>query len=133
MVAVPKKAQSAFSLEEKKKFCEDWRKTNLSRSEFIRRNNLPSTFHGWCNKLLENPLPVKTSKASPIMQDNDKWLQLTPGNSSNNPQSQQKQVKSQDSTEFKLICNDIRLIFCMPMDQIILFTKELYHATTTIR
>ena len=48
---------STLNLKEKLTLCNTWQKSGLSRSEFIRRNNLPKSFHYWCNKLLPQKHP----------------------------------------------------------------------------
>ena len=58
-----KSLATQFTLEERKKLCNTWVKTNLSKSEFIRQNNLPYSFFAWCKKLLINT-PLTTAKSS---------------------------------------------------------------------
>jgi hypothetical protein len=126
-----KKPASSISLIERKRLCEAWQKTNLSRSEFIRRNGLPDSFHSWCTKLLSSTNPKKIMNTATGIKTDEKWMQIIPSNVSNDYQPHIQ--TSQRSTEFKLICNDINLSFCMPMDQIINFVRGLCHAATVIR
>ncbi len=128
-----KNLTTPVSLEDRIKFCKAWQKTNLSRSEFMRQHNLPSTFHSWCNKLLNSAKPTNTAKASSTALTEETWMQIIPNNASSDYRPHLQSSTQQLPTEFKLICNDIRFSFCMPMDQIVNLIKELCDATTTIR
>lgn len=112
-----------FNFEERKKLCDSWTKTNLSRSEFIRQNNLPYSFHSWCRKLLTNK-PLSAAKSS--TSDGDSWIQILPKDNVTN-------IIEQPKTVLKLTCNNLEVNFSIPNDQIITFIKELSNATTIIR
>lgn len=70
-----------LSTDEKKKLCEDWQKTGLSKSAFMREHNLPPVFNHWCNKFLPKPGSVKISSIAPIAGPDDEWLKVTTINS----------------------------------------------------
>ncbi|MBY0415070.1 MAG: hypothetical protein K2Q18_12945 [Bdellovibrionales bacterium] len=116
-------SSAKFTFEERKKLCDAWAKTKLSRNEFIRQNNLPYSFHAWCRKLLTNK--SLTAAKSPTG-DSDSWIQILPKDKVVN-------IIEQPKTAMKLTCNNLTVNFSIPSDQIITFIKELSNATTIIR
>jgi hypothetical protein len=128
-----KKLTIPVRLEDRIKFCKAWQKTTLSKSEFIRQHNLPSTFHTWCNKLLGGTKSANAQQISAATQPDESWAQIIPNNVSSNYRPSLQSGAPQAPTEFKLICNDINFSFCMPIEQIVNFIKGLCHATTAIR
>ena len=119
-----------LSVDEKKKLCEEWQSTGLSRSAFMRERNLPPVFNNWCNKFLAKPQPVKTPMVEPVTEPNSEWLELKSANSAS---SIKQKPREPQLMEFGLSCNALKLTFCMPMEQVINFVKELCHATTTVQ
>jgi len=115
--------KSKFTLEQKKKLCADWAKTNLSRSEFIRQNNLPKTFHLWCNDLL--PPGHKQKK-----RDVNKWIQVIP---KIKPDKLDQQQSDLSKVEVKIVCNDFQMSLSVPTNKVGTFIKELFNASTVIR
>lgn len=66
-----------LSWEEKVKFCNTWKESGISKSEFARRNRLcNSVFCGWCTKLWPKELKAATKTKSPRV-TND-WMQIGP-------------------------------------------------------
>lgn len=118
------KKHKPYTLDEKKKLCEAWQKTKLSKSQFMRQNSLPSAFFEWCNLVL----PVTNNNKDPS-QLKDNWLQVVQSDTSKNICSN---IPS-DPIEFKLTCHTMEFSFCMPLKKIISFIKELNYATTVIR
>lgn len=123
-----KSSATQFAREERKKLCNAWVKTNLSKSEFIRQNNLPDSFYAWCKKLLINK-PLTTAKSS--TSDGDAWVQILPKNTTTNNIDQPSAAL--ELVELKLTCNNLGVKFSIPSDQVITFIKELSNATTVIR
>jgi len=130
MATITKSSSNIYylSLEEKKKLCEEWQKSGLSRSAFMRERNLPPVFNHWCNKLLPKSSPVKIASAGPVIEPNSDWLEIKPTNSA----SLKQKLSDPQLMEFVLTCHDLQLNFCMPMAQVINFVKELHHATTIV-
>lgn len=120
------KKHKPYTLEEKKKLCAAWQKTKLSKSQFIKQNSLPSSFFEWCNTLL----PSVVADNASISQLENNWLQVV---QSNVQSAQCKNIPSFNAIELKLTCNAMVLNFCMPIDTLISFIKELGHATAVIR
>lgn len=123
-----KSLATQFTLEERKKLCNTWVKTNLSKSEFIRQNNLPYSFFAWCKKLLINT-PLTTAKSS--TSDGDAWVQILPKNTATNNIYQPRAAL--ELVELKLSCNNLKVKFSIPSDQVITFIKEISNAATVIR
>ena len=113
-----------LSAEEKKILCEDWQKTGLSRSVFIRERNLPPVFNHWCNQFL--PKPEKSTANSTL--SDDKWLKIN----AVKPISSMPMLDKQQLMEFGLTFNALKLNFSMPMEQVIHFIRGLHDATTII-
>jgi hypothetical protein len=133
-----------LTTEEKIAFCEAWSKSNLSRSEFIRRNNLPSTFHYWCNTLLGDSKKAApgiaaksavnaTATANKIAAYNNKqnWISVSPSNHSLSTQAKTDTIH--DLTELQLMLGDIKLNLHLPMHHLVNFIEELRYAATVIR
>ena len=114
-----------LSTDEKLKLCQEWQKTGLSRSAFMRERNLPPVFNHWCNKFLPKPQPTKINPIDPVIEKRSDWLEVKPTN------SVLSELKPADPQlmEFGLTCHDLQLNFCMPMGQVINFIKELCDAT----
>ena len=83
MATITKSSSNIYylSLEEKKKLCDEWQKSGLSRSAFMRERNLPPVFNHWCNKFLPKPGSAKISSIAPIAGPDDEWLKVTTINS----------------------------------------------------
>ena len=122
-----------FSLEDRKNLCNAWAKSNLSRSEFIRRHELPKSFHNWCYKFL----PIEQTKA--IESDavkQEQWLQVIPQEEleeSCKVNAPAANPISPELIQVNLHCNNLKFNFKMPIEQVIIFIKELNDATTIIR
>lgn len=115
----------SYSLDDKIMLCREWQQTGLSRNKFIKQKGLPGSFHEWCNNLIPQ-LPLISSTSAVI--EPNRWLEIVPKDI----------VKTHlenktDGIDFKLRCNNLELKFCMPMDRIISFVKELNNATSIIR
>jgi hypothetical protein len=132
-----------LTTEEKIAFCEAWSKSNVSRSEFIRRNNLPSTFHYWCNTLLGDSKKVAPgiankstvsaiATANKVAADNSQqnWVGVSPSNHHLSIQSMDATI---ELTELQLTLGDIKLHFHLPMHHLVNFIGELRYAATVIR
>ena len=135
-----------LTTEEKIAFCEAWNKSNLSRSEFIRRNNLPSTFHYWCNTLLGNgkkaapgiatkSVAAAIATANKVAADNStqNWVSVSPSATYNNSSTQAKTDIVNDLAELQLMLGDIKLNLQLPMHHLVGFIEGLRYAATVIR
>ncbi len=122
------KLAAKFTLEERQKFCNAWSKTNISRSEFIRRNKLPKSFHYWCNQLLTTQPQIQEKC---VTTDNDAWLQILPKNGLSN--TLERPQTTVEIIDLKLKCNNLEINFKIPHNQVITFIKELSNATAVIR
>lgn len=120
------KRHKPYTVEEKKHFCEAWQKTKLSKSQFIQQNSLPSSFFDWCHTFL----PDLATGATSHQQLDGSWLQVMQSTTS---KSQLQNTLQPEPIEFKLTLNTVVLSFCMPIEQIIYFIKELNHAAAVIR
>lgn len=122
-----------FTLEDRKKLCNDWAKSNLSRSEFIRKHDLPKSFHHWCNKLL--PLEQDKKIADNVV-DPAQWLQIVP--QKNTAKNHKRDILETSSIATEQIqvnfdCSNLKFNFNLSIEQAITFIKELNDATTVIR
>jgi len=144
---------STLNLTEKLALCEAWKKSNLSRSEFIRQHNLPQSFHYWCNKLLTNNFALKTTKVNSnatehirqqksetsMPNNNDSassgtsWVQIVPKYKQTELQSCPDISHYSDLIKAEIIVNGIKVILHLPFLQTTSFIKELNNAAPTIR
>ena len=122
------KIKRNFTLEDKRKLCETWTKTTLSKNAFIKKHKLPRTFFSWCNKFLPNQSKEDTKIATV---NNGQWLQVIPNNSSSKQRA--LEIKGLGPIKIELCCNNIALNLTIPAEQVITFIKELADATTIIR
>ncbi len=114
------KANKQFTLAEQQAICEAWTKTGLSKSAFIRNNNLPWSFFTWCNKLLPNSND----------QANKDFVQIIPKEKNsvlNAP------VQPINNIEIKIICNAMSINLSLPRIELINLLKELSNGTAIIR
>lgn len=121
--------------EDKRKLCEAWKKTNLSRNAFIKKHSLPHAFHYWCNKLWPGKKlstnHTKNVSLADSATDNEQWMQVIP---TETPKVQCLLPTDKPETiKVALRCNNIDLKVNIPIEQIITFIKELANATTAIR
>lgn len=110
--------KKTFSLEEKQELCQEWQKTNLSRSQFIRQNNLPKAFHTWCNKFLGQQLAPTENAA---------WLPIV-------AKAKRKTLMSETAQlELKISCAGMLISLSIPNSQATNFIKEIANAGPAIR
>lgn len=122
-----------FTLEDRKKLCNAWAESNLSRSEFIRKHQLPKSFHNWCYKLLP---PEQTKEIENNIVNQEQWLQVVPQEKAEENHKANFPISRPIETELiqvNLHCNNIKFNLSLPIEQVIIFIKELNDATTIIR
>ena len=124
-----KQAALLLSCEDRKKICEAWSKSNLSRSEFIRRNNLPNAFHNWCNKLLSNAQVPARKETLPISKE--RFIEVVPDAEPNNGP-----ILINKAPETILVNINTKELCCtvnVPAEKLLTVLKEICHAAATIR
>jgi ACT domain-containing protein len=114
------KAVKQFTLADKQAICEAWTKTGLSKSAFIRNNNLPWSFFTWCNKLLPNSNDkINKSFVQVITKDKNSILSVP--------------MQPINNIEIKIICNAMTINLSLPKIELINLLKELSNGTAIIR
>lgn len=122
-----------FTLEDRKRLCNEWAKSNLSRSEFIRQHRLPKSFHNWCYKLLPSE-QFKEIENDVVNQD--QWLQVVTQEELKvncKANSSIPNAIGAELIQINLQCNNLKFNFKMPIGQVITFIKEINDATTVVR
>lgn len=121
IVSGEQRLATEFSSEDRKKLCEDWAKTGLTKSEFLRQHNLPWSFFAWCRELLPN-----TNRPGPKATKDD-WIKVVPKNNSIDKQ------QNSNLLELRILCSAMVINLQIPQNQVIDFIKELSDAAAVIR
>ncbi len=111
-----KRARRKFSLNDKKKLCEQWQASGLNKHQFCKQQDLVLTaFSKWCHKLLPNNIDVCQKDWAPVaLRDNA------------------DRVKEPISVE-TLLPNKMILRLSLALSCLNELLKDLYHAAPIIR
>jgi len=110
-----RKRRKVYSVEEKKKLCQQWKCSGLSLHQFCEQQNLAkSSFYGWCQRYGTDE--VTESAFSPVTA----------------PASSQEIVQNHVTIEL-LLSTGTPLRLSFREDKLIDFLQELMYATNVIR
>jgi hypothetical protein len=121
-------APKCNTLEEKIALFKLWKRSGISRSEFIRRHNLSKTFHYWCNKL--RPKILTTDNLSTSAATLESFVPVVADTSANHVATS---VINPEKVELSLSADAMQIKLNLTIEQAISLIRGLNHANTIIQ